>query len=225
MNTPEYGRWLYRNLPNAVSVLGVLPIAFLVLEDGARFLIPLMIYNNIMDDLDGQLAVKLHLKSDFGAILDNVCDAVAHVVFVMVVGMGHDGFCTTLSIVAIVAILLRTSSRIASPQRVSTGSATNELMRHIMLVLIATEYLDWSSRPLLMTALALNSVSMLVPYRLPLMIRSLTRSATGIAMVNVSLLIAWLAPVTAPVIAMCFWLPYLYSLTAGGIAWLRRSES
>ncbi len=107
MNPSEHKPWLYRNLPNAVSLLGVLPLALLTLEDGARFLIPLMIYNNIMDDLDGQLAVKLDLKSDFGATLDNICDAVAHVIFVIVVGTRYDVACTALSIVAIAAILLR----------------------------------------------------------------------------------------------------------------------
>ncbi len=222
MNTPERGPWLYRNLPNAVSLLGVLPLALLAREDGARFLIPLMIYNNIMDDLDGQLAVKLDLKSDFGATLDNVCDAVAHVIFVMVVGMRYDGACMALSIVAIAAIVLRITSRVAPPPRRGGGSPTNELMRHIVLVLLATDTLGWSAPPFLIAVLALNAVSMLVPYALPHLIRSRTTSALGIATVNAILLLAWLTPVTAPVIALVFWLPYLYSFTAGGIGWFRR---
>ena len=44
-------------------------------------------YNNFMDDLDGVLAAKLNIRSDFGALLDNVCDAIAHTVVVMAVGM------------------------------------------------------------------------------------------------------------------------------------------
>ena len=95
-------------------------------------------------------------------------------------------------------------------------------MRHIVLVLTATTYLEWSAPPLLIAAFVLNAASMLLPYRLPHMIRSLTTSATGIAMVNASLLVACLVPVTAPVIALCFGLPYLYSLTAGAIGWARR---
>lgn len=219
------GRWLYRNLPNAVSLLGVLPLALLATEGGALYLIPLMIYNNIMDDLDGQLAVKLGLKSDFGAALDNVCDAVAHVIFVMFVGMMHGPACMAFSIVAVGTILLRVTFRVAPPPRRSGGSPTNELMRHIILVLTATAALGWSASPFLIAVFTLNAVSMLVPYPLPHMIRSRTTSAAGIALVSVALLVAWLVPVTAPVIALGFGLPYLYSLTHGGIGWLRHSKS
>ena len=68
---------VYRNIPNITSILGVVPLAILFLEDGFQYLLPLIVYNNIMDDLDGMLAAKLDLKSEFGAALDNVCDAVA----------------------------------------------------------------------------------------------------------------------------------------------------
>ena len=39
-----------------------------------------------MDDLDGILAVKLDIKSNLGALLDNVCDAISHTMIMMVVG-------------------------------------------------------------------------------------------------------------------------------------------
>ena len=224
MNTPEHKPWLYRNLPNAVSLLGVLPLALLTWEDSARFLIPLMIYNNIMDDLDGQLAVKLDLKSDFGATLDNICDAVAHVIFVIVVVTRYDVACIALSIVAIAAILLRITSRVVPGPKSGGGSPTNELMRHIFLVLIATDTLGWSAPPFLIAVLVLNAVSMLVPYPLPHLIRSRTTSTIGVATVNAILLVAWLTPVTAPLIAVAFGVPYLYSLTTGSIGWFRRSE-
>ena len=76
-----------RNLANIVSILGVLPICILLGEHGYHYLLPLIIYNNVMDDLDGVLAVKLNIRSNFGALLDNVCDAIAHTVVVMVVGI------------------------------------------------------------------------------------------------------------------------------------------
>ncbi|MBL4888419.1 MAG: CDP-alcohol phosphatidyltransferase family protein, partial [Candidatus Lindowbacteria bacterium] len=69
--------FIYRNLPNIVSILGILPLAILFFDGGFYFLVPLIIYDNIMDDLDGILARKLNLKSDFGAILDDVCDGFA----------------------------------------------------------------------------------------------------------------------------------------------------
>lgn len=219
------GRWLYKNLPNAVSLGGVLPLLILLLDDGSRFLIPLLIYNNFMDDLDGQLAVKLDLKSDFGATLDNVCDAVAHVILVLVVGAMFGGPCLVFSVVAAAAIVLRITSRVAPPPRRAGGSPTNELMRHIVLVLIATEALGWNPSPLLITVLALNSVSMLVPYPLPHLVRSRATSAVGIALVNAILLVAWLLPVAATAIALGFGLPYLYSLIAAGTRWLRARPS
>ena len=61
------------------------------MEDGYRYLIPLIIFNNVMDDLDGILADKLHIRSRFGADLDNVCDAVAHGVLVLAVGAHFSG--------------------------------------------------------------------------------------------------------------------------------------
>jgi len=64
---------IYRNLPNIVSILGVLPLCILLLDDGITYLCALIVFNNIMDDLDGILAKKLRLQSDFGAGLDNVC--------------------------------------------------------------------------------------------------------------------------------------------------------
>ncbi len=52
---------IYKNLANAVSILGVLPLCLLFVADGYRYLIPLIVYNNIMDDLDGILAAKLNI--------------------------------------------------------------------------------------------------------------------------------------------------------------------
>ncbi len=80
------GNFFYRNVANATSLLGVLPLAILFLDDGYRYVIPLIVFNNFMDDLDGVRAAKLNIRSRFGADLDNVCDAVAHVILALVVG-------------------------------------------------------------------------------------------------------------------------------------------
>jgi len=53
---------------------------------------------------------------------------------------------------------------------------------------------------------------MFVPFPLPYLIRSMTKSAIAILLVNVSLILAWLVPYTAPVIAAAFIFSYLYSL-------------
>ena len=187
-------RFLYKNIPNIVSLLGVLPLTILFFKNGFQYLIPLIIYNNIMDDLDGILANKLNLKSDFGAALDNVCDAVAHIIFVMAIGIHYGVGLSIVSLVAVATILLRVTSRLASPIKINTGSPTNELMRHMLLVLLTAKYFEFVPVPALITVIFLNSTSMLAPFLMPYLIRTLTKSATAIGLVNVFLLMAWLVP-------------------------------
>ena len=68
----QLNSFIFKNLANAVSILGVLPICILFHEGGFQYLIPLIIYNNVMDDLDGILAGKLNIRSGVGATMDNV---------------------------------------------------------------------------------------------------------------------------------------------------------
>ncbi len=211
---------IYKNLPNIVSLLGVLPLSILFFKDGFQYLIPLIIYNNIMDDLDGILAIKLNLKSDFGAALDNVCDAVAHIIIVMALGI-HYGFAFSIvSLVAVTAILLRVTSRLTSAETISAGSPTNELMRHLLLVLLTAKYFEIAPEPFLIAVMLLNSISMLSPFPMPYLIRTLTKSAAAIGFVNVALLVAWLIPIAAPVIAFGFFATHLYSLVRPNDRWL-----
>ena len=165
-------------------------------------MIPLIIYNNIMDDLDGILAVKLDLKSDFGAALDNVCDAVAHITIVMVIGVHYGVAFSIVSLIAVSAILLRVTSRVSATVKSSGGSPTNELMRHLLLAFLTARYFDLVPEPVLIAVMLLNSISMLTSFHMPYLIRTLTKSATAIAFVNVALLVAWLIPITVPFI--CF---------------------
>jgi phosphatidylglycerophosphate synthase len=206
---------LYKNIPNIVSILGVVPLAMLFLEGGFQYLLPLILYNNVMDDLDGILAAKLDLKSEFGAALDNVCDAVAHILIVMAVGMHYGGICALLSLVAAISILVRVVFRLTPTSEVDGGSPTNELMRHILFALVVAQYFEISPEPFLAAAFVLNAVSMQVPYPLRYSIRSLATSATAVGGVNVALGVAWWFPITAPAIAACFVATYLYSLVAG----------
>ncbi len=214
--------FLYRNIPNMVSILGVVPLAMLFLEDGFQYLLPLLLYNNIMDDLDGILAVKLDLKSEFGEVLDNVCDAVSHIVFAMAVGMHYGGICAALSLGASISILVRVVSRLTPKSEAPVGSPTNELMRHILLVSVVTQYFELAPEPFLAVVFVLNAVSMQVPFALRYSIRSLTTSAAAVAGVNLALGIAWLFPITASAIAACFMATYLYSLAAGAVSWSRK---
>ena len=170
-----------------------------------------------MDDLDGILAEKLDLRSEFGAALDNVCDVIAHVLVVMAVGMHYGGLCALFSLVAATSILVRVVSRLTSKSQVGVGSPTNELMRHLLFTLVVAQYFSLDAAPLISLVFVLNAVSMQVSYPLPYLIRSLATSPAAIGLVNVALGVAWLLPVTALPIAACFVGTTLYSLVAGAL--------
>jgi len=228
------GRLVYNNLANGVSILGVLPLCILFLKDGSQYLVPLMVYNNIMDDLDGILAAKLNIKSEFGAILDNVCDAFSHTLFVMLVATQYPDFPTGANIVPIAiglsglmaatSLLLRVVGRLSPKSATGTGSPTNELIRHLLFIQLLSNDYEFNPAPFLIATFALHAVSMLVPIRMPYLIRSLTKSATAISMVNVALVVACLVPPTTLVIAACFVISYLYSFGWGCLKWLKRVE-
>ena len=221
---PEPGRvnappraFLRRHAANLVSILGMLPIGLLVLDGGRDYLIPLMLYNNIMDDLDGVLAVKLGITSNFGARLDNVCDAIAHTAFVMVVGMPGGGISMAASLAAVTAIIVRCVSRLSPSAVTQRGSPTNELIRHIFFILLLTKLTGVAAAPFLTVACLFHTVSMLVTYRMPWLIRSMITSATAIGLLNVALLVAWLVPYATPLVAAAFILTYLSSFAWGAV--------
>ena len=211
---------VYRNIANAVSILGIIPLPLLLMNDGYKFVIPLMIYNNIMDDLDGILAAKLGIRSEFGCILDNVCDGLAHAVFVMAIAMHHGVDCGAVSIVAVLAIELRVVSRLRPLTTTASGSPTNELVRHMLFILLLGENYAFSATPFLIAAFILHAISMIVPLPMPYLLRSMTKSAVATAMINLALLSAWLLPISTSVIAACFFITYVFSFIAIAIRWL-----
>ena len=225
MNTPlnTLSHHIYRNLPNIVSILGVLPLCILLREDAFAYLCPLIVFNNIMDDLDGILAKKLGLRSEFGAGLDNVCDAVAHILIAMVVGSHYGGIVLAFGLLSAVAILVRVVQRLAPSSATGTGTPTNELMRHLLLLTILQESFGFDITLYLVAVYILNSASMLVPFAMPHLIRSKAKTATAILGVNVALAVSWCVPVTAPYMAAAFGGTYLYSFVVGGVGWLRRA--
>jgi phosphatidylserine synthase len=222
-----------RNLANIVSILGVLPICILFGEHGYLYLLPLIIYNNFMDDLDGVLAAKLNIRSEIGALLDNVCDAIAHAAFVMIVGMHFaqeagqpylGGFCLATSLLATAAMILRVVTRLDPSSTPGTGSPTNELIRHMFFILILAQIFEFNPTVYLSVTFILHAVSMLVPFKMPYLIRSLTKSAGAIALVNVALLVTWMLPAVAPFVAALFGISYLGSFVAGGFRWIRKYQ-
>ena len=224
MSKPQ-GNFVYRNLANVTSILGVLPLVLLFLEDGYRYLIPLIIFNNVMDDLDGILAARLNIRSRFGADLDNVCDAVAHVALVMAVGAHYGGVVLMVSTIATAAIILRVTTRVNPEGQTGNGSPTNELMRHMLFVLLLTQIFDVDPGLYLVLIFILHSVTMIVPFKLTVLIRGLAKTTTAVIFVNVALVAAWLIPVTTPLIAAAFFATLLYSFIVGGGQWLREREN
>jgi phosphatidylglycerophosphate synthase len=217
--------FIYRNLANIASLLGVLPLVLLFQEDGYRYLIPLIIFNNVMDDLDGVLAAKLDIRSRFGANLDNVCDAVAHGILVLVIGAHYGEWVLLASLVAAASIILRATSRVDPDSVASGGTPTNELMRHLLFVLLLTAIFEVAAEPYLILIMLVHTITMMVPFKLSLLIRGLAKNATQVALVNVSLLVAWLSPLAAPFVAAAFIATYLYSFVADGMAWLRTKDA
>ena len=216
---------IVKNLANVISLLGVLPVCVLFLEDGYQYVVPLILFNNVMDDLDGIVAVKLKISSVFGAALDNVCDIVAHTALALMVGMHYGGICGVLSVAAAAAMLIRVVSRIVPGATVGTGSPTNELMRHMLFVLLLEKAFSLDGGNVLAAVFAMHAVSLLLPYRMPGLIRSVTKSAFSIGLVNVALVGAWLAPYAAPVVAGAFGSTYLYGFIWGGAKWFRKVPS
>ena len=216
---------IIKNLANAISLLGVLPVCVLFLDDGYQYIVPLILFNNVMDDLDGIVAVKLKISSVFGATLDNVCDVVAHTALALMVGMHYGGVCGVLSLAAASAMLIRVVSRIVPGATAGTGSPTNELMRHMLFVLLLEKAFSFDGVNVLAVVFAVHTVSMLLPYRMPGLIRSVAKSAFFIGLVNVALVGAWLVPYAAPAVAGAFGSTYLYGFSWGGYKWFKRVPS
>lgn len=213
------GSFLYRNLANATSILGVLPLVILFLDGGYIYVVPLIIFNNVMDDLDGILAAKLNIRSRFGADLDNVCDAVAHVILALVVGAHFGGLVMAAGAIAAGAIILRVVTRINPDVANGTGSPTNELMRHMLFTLLLAGQFDFPAQYVLIPMFLLHAVSMLVPFTMPALLRSRMKAATLVGIINVALVAAWLLPAATPVIAAAFIGSYLYAFAAGAGHW------
>jgi len=187
------------------------------------YLCPLILFNNIMDDLDGILAEKLDLRSEFGAGLDNVADAVAHILIAMVVGSYYGGVVLAFSLLSAVVILIRVVQRVDPSHVGGTGTPTNELMRHLVLVILLHELFGFGVTPFLVAAFILNSVSMLVPFAMPYLVRSMTKTTAAVVGVNLALVLAWCVPATLPFIAAMFLGTYLYSFALCSARWLRRT--
>ena len=95
----------------------------------------------------------------------------------------------------------------------------------MLFVIIVSQIFEFDSTPFLIAAFLMHTVTMLVPVRMPYLIRSLTKSAVAIGLVNGALMIAWLVPYLAPAIAASFIGTYLFSILTSGIGWVKTVDS
>ncbi len=209
--------FLYRNLANATSILGVLPLVILFLDDGYRYVIALIIFNNFMDDLDGVLAAKLNIQSRFGTDLDNLCDTVAHVILALAVGAHFGSLLIGASAIAAGSIILRVVGRLNPKAIEGIGSQTNELMRHMLFTLLLAGQFGFSPEYILLAVFLVHAVTMLVPYPMPHPIIDRAKSAAMLGLVNVVLVVAWLVPITTPIITAAFVAAYTCSFIVGWV--------
>lgn len=206
-------RVAYRNLPNAVSVLGVLPLVALFTPTGPRYLAELIFFTNFMDDVDGALARELNLRSSFGGALDNVCDAAGHLLLVLAVGGFAGGYVLVFAMLTAAAILVRITRRVHAPD--SNGSPTNELLRHLFLVLLAARATGLALHPLLAATLFVHAVTMVCPFPMPYILRTRATKTVPIFALNVLLTVAYAVPWSIPLVASPFVVTYFASIYAG----------
>jgi phosphatidylglycerophosphate synthase len=202
---------IYRNLPNAASILGVAPLALVFSENGRSLLPALIVYNNFMDDLDGTLARELGLRSDFGGTLDNLCDTAAHILLALAVGACYGNAALAAASVAAAAILVRMTTRITLGVRAVNGSTTNELMRHLLFLVLLDRGQHVEVSTLVIVTLLAHSVTMVVPFPMPWLLRTLAKTTVPILLINVALVAAWLRPEAILPVAIPFWASYLHA--------------
>lgn len=127
------------------------------------------------------------------------------------------------SLFAATAVILRATSRLETNQVPEGGTPTNELMRHLLLVLLLAQAFDFEASAYLMVLFPLHAVSMLMPFKFPLLIRGLAKTAFTVVLVNVALVLAWLVPAALPFLAAVFIGTYTVSFVMGGALWMRKS--
>jgi hypothetical protein len=141
------------------------------------------------------------------------------------VGMHHGWVAGIFALAAAASMLIRVVSRIVPGATVETGSPTNELIRHMLFVLLLARVFSFDVEIVLAAIFTLHAVSMIVPYRMPGLIRRVTKSAFSIGLVNVALVAAWLIPYATPVVALAFGSTYLYGFVVGGVNQLQVSRN
>lgn len=191
------------NTANIISLAGVAPLALLFLPEPLFWLPLIIVLNNLADDLDGLVAGWLKIRSRFGANLDNVCDAVAHGMITIALAVSVGGLSTFTGLIAACSVILRSTIRL-DPACSVKGTPTNELMRHCLIVILLAQLEIISLQLWLPVIFLFHTVTMLLNYPLPFLIRSFTKSSKAILLLNLVLLIIVVIPLPWIVVSAGF---------------------
>jgi phosphatidylglycerophosphate synthase len=217
--------FLFRtNLANMVTLAGVLPLSLLLTPVGLAYLPYFLVYNNAIDDLDGVLARKLGIESSFGAVLDNLCDTVAHVLLVMVISAVKRGTIMWWALLPVTAILIRMALRIDAKSAQAFGSSTNELLRHLLFLLLLEQTWSLDIEVAFIAVFLCHSVSLLVPFQMTYLVRGWFKSPFYLLFLNIMLLVTVFVPLLVTLIAPVYFIAYLFSLGWGAIKWVRSTD-
>ncbi|WP_020405443.1 CDP-alcohol phosphatidyltransferase family protein [Hahella ganghwensis] len=206
----------YRNTANLISLLGISPLLLLLLPEGLNWLPWVIVLNNIADDLDGLAAGWMNIRSQFGAHLDNVCDAIVHGGITLILASHLDLFGMLAGYLAACSVVIRSTRRLI-PDAAPGGSPTNDLMRHSLVAWLVAEQ-GWAPLDIILPGVfLLHAVSMQISTPMPWLIRSLTRTPAQVIFLNICLCLLIIFPTSWPVACAAFTLftPYLASLTKG----------
>lgn len=212
------------NIANMVTLAGVLPLSGLLTPVGLAYLPYFLVYTNAIDDLDGVLARRLGIESSFGAILDNLCDAVAHVLLVMVISAVKGGAMMWWALLPVTAILIRIALRLETQSAHTFGSSTNELLRHLLFLILLEQTWSLEMEVAFIAVFLCHSVSLLVPFQMTYLVRGWFKSPFYLLVLNIMLLVMVFVPLLATLIAPVYFIAYLFSLGWGAIKWAQSTD-
>ena len=131
---------------------------FVLLDQQLYHYLPLIAAINLLaDDLDGMVARRLNVSSEFGRYLDLVCDTASHSFLLMVVAANHGALSIIIAPVILMSMFYRLSKSASQTIGKDNGTTTNEYIVSLQLV-VALE-LSWDlDLEYLLAALAVLSI-------------------------------------------------------------------
>lgn len=150
-------------VPSGISIAGLAPVLLLLAEPYHSLVVGLALYQLLLDDLDGMAARALNTGTALGRALDDICDAVAHVLIVGTIGFAMGSWTALAAGITMLTIVVRTASRRSGNVDLRWGSATNE---GVVVIILAWSALGNGAdvpNAAIAGMLLLQAVGMLIP--------------------------------------------------------------